>query len=49
MQNIQIFYGNPVVFVFTCYMRETLGFSGLKEPDLGWKSLLSNSVANIYS
>ena len=37
------------MFVFTCYMRETLVFSGLKEPDLGLKSLLSNNVANIYS
>ena len=49
MQNIHILYEGPVMFVFTCYMRETLVFSGLKEPDLGLKSLLSNNVANIYS
>ena len=49
MQNIHILYEGPVIFVFTCYMRETLVFSGLKEPDLVLKSLLSNNVANIYS
>ena len=49
MQNIHILYEGPVMFVFTCYMRETLVFSGLKEPDLVLKSLLSNNVANIYS